>query len=86
MKKLIVVVLTLLSINGFAQVVVTKPSGQQCFEIKTTSTLYDSVSLETKILAFSTFWKEANYNFVFFEGVNINWDSAPLLMLVADQH
>lgn len=76
MKKIVIIFGLILSLSSYGQVVITRPNGQQCFEIKTTSTIYDTLSLEAKILGLSTFWKEASYNFVFFDRLKINWDSA----------
>jgi carboxyl-terminal processing protease len=76
MKKIVIMLGVLLSANSYGQKVVIKSNGQQCFEIITTSTIYDTLTLEAKVLGLSTFWKEASYNFVFFDRLNINWDSA----------
>jgi len=75
MKILFIVFSTFLFTNSGGQVVVTRPNGQQCFEIRTTSTIYDTLTLEAKLLGLSTFWKEASYNFVFFDRLKVNWDS-----------
>jgi hypothetical protein len=76
MKKIVIMLGVLLSVNSYGQKVVIKSNGQQCFEIITTSTIYDTLTLEAKVLGLSTFWKEASYNFVFFDRLNMNWDSA----------
>jgi carboxyl-terminal processing protease len=38
--------------------------------------IFDTLTTAEKIYGLSTFWKEASYNFVFFDKANINWDSA----------
>jgi hypothetical protein len=38
--------------------------------------IFDTLSYQEKVEGISKFWKEASYNFVFFDKLNINWDSA----------
>jgi hypothetical protein len=54
---------------------VTKENGQQYFDVQAATSIYDTLTIETKIFGLSTFWKEASYNFVFFDRLNVNWDS-----------
>lgn len=56
--------------------VVTKPNGVRYFEERIATSIYDTLSTEAKILGLSVFWKEASYNFVFFDRLKLNWDSA----------
>jgi carboxyl-terminal processing protease len=42
----------------------------------TAQAMHDTVSHEDKLYALSMIWKEADYNFVFFDKQpNLNWDS-----------
>jgi C-terminal processing protease CtpA/Prc len=38
--------------------------------------IFDTLTYQEKIDGISKIWKEASYNFVFFDKLNINWDSA----------
>jgi carboxyl-terminal processing protease len=37
--------------------------------------IFDTLTFQEKVKGISAFWKEASYNFVFFDKLNINWDS-----------
>jgi carboxyl-terminal processing protease len=77
MKSTLVTCLFIISFSVFAQHVVTKPNGQKVFETgERGQSIYDTVSLQTRMLGLAMFWKEASYNFVFFDRLQINWDSA----------
>ena len=75
MKKFVAILVLFLSANSYGQNVVTKENGQRYFDVKPASSIYDTLTIETKILGLSTFWKEASYNFVFFDRLKVNWDS-----------
>jgi len=75
MKKFVAIIGLLLTLSSYSQNVVTKSNGQKYFEVKPASSIYDTLTLEAKILGLSTFWKEASYNFVFFDRLKVNWDS-----------
>src|SRR5688572_15696242 len=76
MKTPLVVLICFLTFTASGQMVLTKPNGLRYFEEKKTSSIYDTLSAEAKILGLSIFWKEASYNFVFFDRLKVNWDSA----------
>jgi len=76
MKKLLLIVFgVFLSLQAVTQIVETKPNGQKVFVFNKAQSIYDTLTPEAKIFGLSTFWKEASYNFVFFDKVKLNWDS-----------
>jgi C-terminal processing protease CtpA/Prc len=76
MKTPLVVLICFLTFTASGQMVLTKPNGLRYFEEKKATSIYDTLSAEAKILGLSIFWKEASYNFVFFDRLKVNWDSA----------
>lgn len=75
MRNLVAIVGLLLSLSSYGQTVVTKANGHQYFDVRAASSIYDTLATEAKIMGLSTFWKEASYNFVFFDRLKVNWDS-----------
>jgi carboxyl-terminal processing protease len=76
MRKVILIAIGIsLTLPVLGQFVKTKPNGQQVFVIEKGESIYDTLTREAKIFGLSTFWKEASYNFVFFDKVKSNWDS-----------
>lgn len=75
MRKYVFLACIGLSTSVFAQRVITKPNGYKYFDVEGASSIYDTLSTEAKIMGLSVFWKEAAYNFVFFDRLKVNWDS-----------
>ncbi|HEY0653929.1 MAG TPA: S41 family peptidase [Chryseosolibacter sp.] len=81
MKTLSFQLLTIVSLTCIphvlqAQKVETRKTGQKVFVVDGQASLFDTLSAEAKVYGLSTFWKDASYNFVFFDRLKVNWDSA----------
>jgi carboxyl-terminal processing protease len=75
LKKILAAFGICLSMHAAAQTVEKKSYGQEVLAFPKAQSIYDTLTTEAKVFGLSTFWKEASYNFVFFDKVNLNWDS-----------
>jgi hypothetical protein len=75
MKTLLITIGVFLSFQTIGQVGKTRARCPQIMEFEKAKSIYDTLTTEAKILGLSTFWREASYNFVFFDKIKFNWDS-----------
>lgn len=75
-RSFLLISMIVILISADAQKIESRENGRKVLVVDPPGSLFDSLPAEAKLFGLSTFWKEASYNFVFFDRLKINWDSA----------